>query len=361
MLSNLQSAASPPGGAFCFRKKKAKTDASFVAYLAGRLARQQNSPPRQGRAVVGICTGNLKDFAAQRLCCFFCGQLAGSSAAQKPIFAPMDRQSLITAIFQKKTFLCVGLDAEPAQLPQPLRGQPDAVFEFNRRIIDATRDLCVAYKPNVAFYEARGAEGWRDLERTVQYIGAEHFIIADAKRGDIGNTSRLYAEAFFQHLSCDAVTVAPYMGADSVMPFLAFEGKWAIVLALTSNAGSADFQQRRLVLTGASLWERVLEQAQHWGTPQNLMFVVGATHPQALARARAIAPEHFFLVPGIGAQGGQLEAVCRHGLTPEVGLLVNASRSILYASAGEDFASAARAEAQRLQREMAHWLETLTG
>jgi orotidine-5'-phosphate decarboxylase len=273
----------------------------------------------------------------------------------------MNRQTLVAEIFRRKTFLCVGLDTEPARLPQPLQGRADGVVEFNRRIIDATRDLCVAYKPNLAFYEARGAEGWRDFEQTVQYIGSEHFIIADAKRGDIGNTSRLYAEAFFQHLPCNAVTVAPYMGADSVEPFLSFEGKWAIVLALTSNAGSADFQQQRLAPEGALLWERVIGQARYWGTSENLMFVVGATHPEAFARVRALVPEHFLLVPGVGAQGGDLEAVCRYGLTRDCGLLVNASRSILYASLGEDFAEAARAEAQRLQQHMARLLETFTG
>jgi len=268
----------------------------------------------------------------------------------------MDRPTLVAEILRKQTFLCIGLDTEAGKLPPSLRGTPDAVFTFNRQIIDATRDLCVAYKPNLAFYEARGAEGWRDLERTVRYIGAQHFIIADAKRGDIGNTSRLYAEAFFQQLPCDALTVAPYMGSDSVAPFLSFPGKWAVLLALTSNAGSADFQQATLADTGAPLWERVVVQAQQWGTPDNLMFVVGATHPQAFVRVRALAPEHFLLVPGIGAQGGDLEALCQHGLTRDVGLLVNASRSILYASSGDDFAAAARAEAQRLQQRMARLL-----
>ncbi|MCS6929323.1 MAG: orotidine-5'-phosphate decarboxylase [Saprospiraceae bacterium] len=272
----------------------------------------------------------------------------------------MDRQTLIAEIFRKQSFLCIGLDTEPSRLPQPLQGQVDGVFEFNRRIIDATRDLCVAYKPNLAFYEARGAEGWRDFERTIQYIGSEHFIIADAKRGDIGNTSRLYAEAFFLRLPCDAVTVSPYMGADSVAPFLTFEGKWAVVLAITSNPGSADFQERRLVLTGAPLWERVIEQGKQWGTPDNLMFVVGATHPHVFTRVRAIAPEHFLLVPGIGTQGGDLETVCRHALTPQAGLLVSVSRSVLYASSNEDFAEAARAEAKRLQEQMAHFLQAVT-
>jgi len=268
----------------------------------------------------------------------------------------MHRQQLVSTIFQKKSFLCVGLDTEFSKIPPHLRDLPDPIFEFNKAIIDATRDLCVAYKPNLAFYEARGPGGWLTLQKTVDYIGLEHFTIADAKRGDIGNTSRLYAEAFFDQLHFDAVTIAPYMGKDSVAPFLGFTGKWAILLALTSNSGSADFQQQALTAIGEPLWEEVLRQAQHWGTTDNLMFVVGATHPQAFARVRALAPASFLLVPGVGAQGGDLQAICRYGLTKEVGLLVNASRSILYASDGEDFAEQARAEALRLQTEMAEIL-----
>ena len=264
----------------------------------------------------------------------------------------MNRQTLVSEIFQKKSFLCVGLDTDPAKLPEYLRGRPDAVFEFNKHIVDATRDLCVAYKPNLAFYEARGAEGWRDFERTVDYIGSGHFIIADAKRGDIGNTSRMYASAFFEHSACDAVTVAPYMGADSVSPFLDFPGKWAVVLTLTSNPGSEDFQRCWLEDSRELLWERVLLHAQAWGTSDNLMFVIGATHPDAFARVRDLAPDHFLLVPGVGAQGGDLTAICRYGLNRDCGLLVNASRSILYASSGPDFAEAARAEARRMQQEM---------
>ena len=268
----------------------------------------------------------------------------------------MDRKTLIAEIFRKKSFLCVGLDTEPAKLPVHLQGRPDAIFEFNRQIIDATRDLCVAYKPNLAFYEALGAEGWRVFERTVEYIGQEHFIIADAKRGDIGNTSRLYAQAFFERMGCDAVTVAPYMGEDSVAPFLGFPGKWAIVLALTSNKGSADFQLTNQGDTEEKLYEKVLHRAQTWGTPENMMFVVGATHPEAFAHIRQIVPDHFLLVPGVGAQGGDLAAICRHGLTRDCGLLVNAGRSIIYASSGADFADAARAEAQRMQAEMRNWV-----
>ncbi|MFN0037086.1 MAG: orotidine-5'-phosphate decarboxylase [Saprospiraceae bacterium] len=271
----------------------------------------------------------------------------------------MNRATLVSEIFRKKTFLCVGLDTELAKIPPHLLGSDDPVFEFNRQIIDATRHLCVAYKPNLAFYEALGPDGWQTLARTIAHIGDQHFVIADAKRGDIGNTSRMYAEAFFQRLGCDAVTVAPYMGQDSVGPFLEFEGKWAIVLALTSNRGSEDFQLDWLEDSRQPLWEKVLRRAQHWGTPENLMFVVGATHPDAFVRVREIAPDHFLLVPGVGAQGGDLAAICQHGLNRDCGLLVNASRSILYASSGEDFAQKAHAEAKRFQQEMETLLRTM--
>ncbi len=264
----------------------------------------------------------------------------------------MNRASLISEIFRKKTFLCVGLDTEFTKIPAHLMESEDPVFEFNRQIIDATRDLCVAYKPNLAFYEALGPNGWKTFARTIEYIGKEHFTIADAKRGDIGNTSRMYADAFFNQLGCDSVTVAPYMGQDSVAPFLGFEGKWAIVLALTSNQGSNDFQRDWLEDTRQPMWEKVLRRTQDWGTPENLMFVVGATHPEAFVRVREIAPDHFLLVPGVGAQGGDLASICQYGLTRECGLLINASRSILYASADKDFAQKAREEAQRLQQEM---------
>lgn len=246
----------------------------------------------------------------------------------------------------------MGLDPEISKLPAHLGRDAAAVLAFNKAIIDATRAVCVAYKPNLAFYEALGPEGWDVFQKTVEYIGHEHFIIADAKRGDIGNTSRLYAEAFFRRFNCDAVTIAPYMGKDSVAPFLGFDGKWAVVLALTSNEGSGDFQQRRLEDGGEPVWERVMRQTMGWGSADNLMFVVGATHPETFARVREIAPDHFLLVPGVGAQGGDLKTVCRYGLTREVGLLINASRSILYASAGPDFADAARMEAEKMQQEM---------
>lgn len=266
----------------------------------------------------------------------------------------MNRTELINTIFTKKSFLCVGLDTEQSKLPVHLRQQPDGILAFNKAIIDATRDLCVAYKPNLAFYEALGPEGWQVLKATVDYIGKEHFTIADAKRGDIGNTSRMYAEAFFHQMGCTAITIAPYMGEDSVTPFLGFDGHWAILLALTSNAGSADFQTTQQEEPGGlRLFEKVITKANTWGTPDNVMYVVGATHPALFARIRELAPDHFFLVPGVGAQGGDLAAVCHYGLNRDCGLLVNASRSIIYASDGLDFAEKAREEALKMQQEMA--------
>lgn len=283
------------------------------------------------------------------------GQVLPTGAA--PYLCAMNRATLIAEIFSKKSFLCVGLDTELSKIPAHLLGAEDPVFEFNCQIIDATRDLCVAYKPNLAFYEALGPKGWNTFAKTIEYIGNQHFTIADAKRGDIGNTSRMYAEAFFNQLGCDSVTIAPYMGEDSVAPFLGFKDKWAIVLALTSNQGSNDFQREKLENSGQALWEKVLERTQQWGTPENLMYVVGATHPEAFLRVREIVPDHFLLVPGVGAQGGDLEGICKHGMNRDCGLLVNASRSILYASSGEDFAQMARKEAKRLQQEM----ETILG
>ncbi|MBL7807612.1 MAG: orotidine-5'-phosphate decarboxylase [Saprospiraceae bacterium] len=271
----------------------------------------------------------------------------------------MNRSQLVAEIFRKKTFLCVGLDTEWSKIPDHLLSTQDPVFEFNRQIIDATRDYCVAYKPNLAFYEALGPNGWISLAKTIEYIGHQHFVIADAKRGDIGNTSRMYAEAFFQRMNCDAVTIAPYMGEDSVAPFLGFPGKWAIVLALTSNLGSQDFQREWLEDSRLSLWEKVLVKTQEWGSPENLMFVVGATHPEAFIRVREIAPDHFLLVPGVGAQGGDLAGICQHGLNKDCGLLINASRSIIYASNGADFALKAGEEAKRLQSEMEKILASL--
>ena len=274
-------------------------------------------------------------------------------------FCAMNRTELVAEIFRKKSFLCVGLDTEWSKIPAHLLTAEDPVFEFNRQIIDATRDYCVAYKPNLAFYEALGPSGWVSFAKTIEYIGHQHFIIADAKRGDIGNTSRMYAEAFFQRMDCDAVTVAPYMGEDSVAPFLGFPGKWAIVLVHTSNQGSQDFQREWLEDSRMPLWENVLVKTQEWGTPENLMFVVGATHPESFIRVRELAPDHFLLVPGVGAQGGDLASICEHGMNRDCGLLINASRSIIYASNGTDFALKASAEAKRLQSEMEILLKNL--
>ena len=276
----------------------------------------------------------------------------------------MTYEQLSEQIFRKRSYLCVGLDTDLRKLPRHLLTEPDPVFAFNRAIIDATADLAVAYKPNIAFYEAQGPRGWESLQRTMDYIPADCFTIADAKRGDIGNTSGLYARAFFDPsaagLTFDSITVAPYMGRDSVMPFLEYDGKWVILLALTSNPGSADFQ--RIVTdaeTGTELYQTVIETAQSWVGPnshERLMFVVGATQAHELVRIREIVPANFLLVPGVGAQGGSLADVSRYGLTPDGGLLVNASRSILYASDGPDFADRARAEAKTLQTEMAGYL-----
>lgn len=258
----------------------------------------------------------------------------------------MNYQRLVEIIRERKSYLCVGLDTDPAKIPAGV-----SMLEFNKAIIDATKPYCVAYKPNIAFYECLGAEGWEILDETVKYIGNDHFTIADAKRGDIGNTSTYYAKTFFETYGFDSVTVAPYMGKDSVQPFLAFENKWAIVLALTSNPGAMDFQ---LFQQGdKKLFEEVLEKVSTWGTPENTMYVVGATRADMLADIRKIVPHHFLLVPGVGAQGGSLEEVAKYGMNENVGLLVNASRSILYASNGSDFASAAEKEAKSIQLAMA--------
>ena len=261
----------------------------------------------------------------------------------------MTRTELFDQIRRKGSFLCVGLDSDPARMPAHLEGD---VLAFNKAIIDATRDLCVAYKQNTAFYEALGLDGMTILRDTIAYIGDEHLVIADAKRGDIGNTSRYYASFAFDTLGAGAITVAPYMGADSVQPFLEYAGKWTILLALTSNKGSQDFQHAAQD-GGAPLFEKVMRRAARWGSPDELMFVCGATQAERFAELRAIAPDHFFLVPGIGAQGGDLEGVCRHGMNDHCGLLVNSSRGILYAGDGEDFAAAARAAAGKLREQMA--------
>lgn len=273
----------------------------------------------------------------------------------------MNRQQLINEIFTKKTFLCVGLDTDINKIPAHLKNEDNPIFAFNKAIIDATAPYCVAYKPNLAFYECYGLKGMLAFEKTIQYIKENHpnhFIIADAKRGDIGNTSKMYAQTFFEEYNLDSVTVAPYMGEDSVKPFLEYDGKWVILLALTSNKGSHDFQ-----LTednqGERLFEKVLKKSQEWGTTENLMYVVGATQGKMFEDIRRIAPEHFLLVPGVGAQGGSLQEVCKYGMTKDCGLLVNSSRGIIYASTDTDFAEVAAVKAKELQEEMAVELERI--
>jgi orotidine-5'-phosphate decarboxylase len=264
----------------------------------------------------------------------------------------MTRQELIYQIKKKKSFLCIGLDTDIRKIPTHLLDLEDPVFEFNKQIIDATKDLCVAYKPNIAFYESLGVSGWNSLQKTLDYIPNDIFTIADAKRGDIGNTSSMYAKAFFENLSFDSVTVAPYMGSDSVTPFLEFEDKWAIVLALTSNKGGLDFQKIEDE-NGKRLFEQVLETSKQWGSDENMMYVVGATRTEELLEIRAIVPNHFLLVPGVGAQGGSLKDVAKYGLNSDCGLLVNSSRGIIYAGNDVDFAQKAKVQAKKLQQEMA--------
>ena len=271
----------------------------------------------------------------------------------------MNKQQLVENIFHKKTFLCVGLDTDVDKIPEHLFDvTDDPVFEFNKQIIDATADLCVAYKLNLAFYESIGLEGWDALERTVDYIRSNYpdqFIIADAKRGDIGNTSAMYARTFFGNMDFDAVTVAPYMGQDSVAPFLTYENKWTILLALTSNKGAFDFQY--MEENGVKLFEKVLKTSKEWGSDENMMYVVGATKAEMLTEIRKIIPNHFLLVPGVGAQGGSLQEVVKYGKNDECGLLVNSSRQIIYASSDVDFAEKAREEALKVQQEMAELLK----
>jgi orotidine-5'-phosphate decarboxylase len=268
----------------------------------------------------------------------------------------MTRQELIEQIKIKKSFLCVGLDTDLSKIPAHLLDTEDPIFEFNKAIIDATKDFAVAYKPNIAFYECYGPKGWESLQKTIDYIPKDIFTIADAKRGDIGNTSSYYAKTFFDYLNCDSVTVAPYMGEDSVTPFLEFENKWVILLALTSNKGALDFQMTKDE-NGEELFKKVLLRSCEWGTPENLMFVVGATRAEGIGEVRKLVPDHFFLVPGVGAQGGSLEDVTHYGWNNDCGLLVNSSRGIIYASNGSDFAVRAAEEAKKLQEEMADILE----
>ena len=283
----------------------------------------------------------------------------------------MTREQLIKEIFSKRSYLCVGLDTDIAKIPKYLQSHPDAIFEFNKQIIDATKNLCVSYKINTAFYEAMGMKGWEAMEKTVNYIPDTHFKIADAKRGDIGNTSSQYAKAFFETLNFDAITVAPYMGEDSIKPFLEYENKWTILLGLTSNSGAADFELKKVITEieeleeeihitkqqTSYLYETVLQTANKWGTSGNLMFVIGATQADQLVNIREIIPDNFLLVPGVGFQGGSLEEVSKYGMTKDCGLLVNVSRAIIYAGEKENFAEEARAIALQYQQEMKFYLQ----
>lgn len=264
----------------------------------------------------------------------------------------MDKKTLIEEIKSKQSFLCVGLDVDLDKIPSHLLDEEDPIFTFNKAIIDATKDYTVAYKPNIAFYESLGYQGWQSLEKTLNYIPKNCFTIADAKRGDIGNTAKMYASTFFNRYQFDSVTIAPYMGRDSIQPFLDFEGKWTIILGLTSNAGAFDFQFLE-TKTGSSFFEEVIAKSAQWGDDKNTMYVVGATKTDYFRKIRNLIPNHFLLVPGVGAQGGSLEEVCEFGLNKEVGLLVNSSRGIIYASNGKDFAEKAADSAEEMQKQMA--------
>ena len=273
----------------------------------------------------------------------------------------MNREELVKEIFKKKSFLCIGLDTDIQKIPECVKSEVDPIFSFNKAIIDATAPYCVAYKPNLAFYECYGLQGMAAFEKTVSYIKKtypEHFIIADAKRGDIGNTSAMYAKTFFDEYQVDALTVAPYMGEDSISPFLDYSGKWVIVLALTSNKGSHDFQLTEDA-QGQKLFEKVIVKTQQWSTTENMMYVVGATQGEMFKDIRKVAPSHFLLVPGVGAQGGSLQEVCKYGMIKDCGLLINSSRSIIYAGHGKDFAEAAAEKAGDLQQQMAEELSKL--
>ncbi len=283
----------------------------------------------------------------------------------------MTRKELVEQIYKKHSYLCVGLDTDLSLIPKQVLSAEDPVFEFNRQIIDATKEHCVAYKINTAFYEAMGIKGWESMQKTLDYIPKEHFTIADAKRGDIGNTSSQYAKAFFETYGFDSITVAPYMGEDSIKPFLEYNDKWTIVLGLTSNPGAVDFELQTFVKTteileegvhitkqeNRMLYEMVLEKTARWGTEENLMFVVGATKAESFINIRKMLPGHFFLVPGVGAQGGSLEEISKKAMTKDCGLLVNASRAVIYASSGEDFAEAAAKAAKAYAQEMSWYLK----
>jgi orotidine-5'-phosphate decarboxylase len=275
----------------------------------------------------------------------------------------MTRTELFEQIKKKQSFLCIGLDTDLKLIPEHLLETEDPVYEFNKAIIEATQDLCVSYKPNIAFYECMGVKGWQSLEKTLKAISSDIFTIADAKRGDIGNTSTRYAQTFFNSkatgLDFDSVTVAPYMGADSVTPFLEFKDKWAIVLALTSNPGAMDFQFITTDINAKKVFEKVLIRSQRWGSADNMMYVVGATRAEMLKDVRTIVPDHFLLIPGVGAQGGSLSEVAKYGMNSQCGLLVNSSRGIIYASKGKDFAEKAREEALKIQKEMETLLQSI--
>lgn len=271
----------------------------------------------------------------------------------------MNRQQLVDQIKEKKSFLCVGLDSDIKKIPKHLLSLEDPIFEFNKQIIDATYKHAVAYKPNIAFYESLGSKGWESLEKTMEYMPQDVFSIADAKRGDIGNTSTMYARAFFENMDFDSITVAPYMGSDSIQPFLAFNQKWVILLAATSNPGALDFQQMTVNTTDEKLFEAIIRKSSEWGHVDNLMYVVGATRPELLKDIRKIAPNHFLLIPGIGAQGGSLSEVCKYGMTSECGLLINSSRGIIYADSSKDFANVVAIEAEKIQLEMEQQLDNI--
>lgn len=273
----------------------------------------------------------------------------------------MTRKELFENIKQKKSFLCIGLDTDITKIPPHLLHTEDPIFEFNKHIIDATHDLCVSYKPNIAFYETEGVKGWISLEKTIDYINKNYpqiFTIADAKRGDIGNTSKMYAKAFLEKMDFDSITVAPYMGEDSITPFFEYKNKWVILLALTSNKGASDFQTLSLG-DNKQVFQQILETSQKWGNPENMMYVVGATKAEMLTEIRKIVPDNFLLIPGVGAQGGSLQDVVKYGMNKECGLLVNSSRGIIYASNEKDFAEKARMEAEKLQKEMEKLLTPL--
>ncbi len=271
----------------------------------------------------------------------------------------MTRLQLVDKIKKKESFLCIGLDADISKIPRHLLREEDPIFSFNKQIIDATYEHAVAYKPNIAFYESLGSRGWASLEKTMEYVPSDIFTIADAKRADIGNTSTLYAKAFFETMNFDAITVSPYMGRDSIQPFLEFDGKWVIVLSATSNPGSLDFQNLLVEDGSEKLYERVIRKSSEWGNPNNLMYVVGATRVEWLVNVRRLIPDSFLLVPGIGTQGGDLTSVCKFGMTKQCGLLVNSSRAVIYATSSEDFHKVATQESQKLHAQMAEQLQKI--